>query len=85
MFFDIDFLCAGYDIIGERTIADAILDRLVYSAHKLITEDPLKKKAKKKLDFIAPPSITYLDESIVALFEAICLARYKPLRVALYN
>lgn len=38
-----------HDIIGESTIADAILDRLVHSAHKIIlTGDSLRKKQKKK-------------------------------------
>lgn len=38
-----------HDIIGESTIADAILDRLVHSAHKIIlTGDSLRKNQKKK-------------------------------------
>ena len=36
-----------YDVIGEKTIADAILDRLVHDAHRLeITGDSMRKKRK---------------------------------------
>ena len=38
-----------HDIIGESTIADAILDRLVHSAHKIVLSgESLRKKQKKK-------------------------------------
>ena len=36
-----------YDIIGEKTVADAILDRLVHDAHRLeITGESMRKKRK---------------------------------------
>ena len=35
-----------YDIIGEQTIADAILDRLVHNAHRIeLKGESLRKKA----------------------------------------
>ena len=39
-----------YDIIGEQTIADAILDRIVHDAHRveLIGESLRKKYGMKK-------------------------------------
>jgi DNA replication protein DnaC len=39
-----------YEIIGEKTVADAILDRLVYSSHRLEIkgESMRKRKAKSK-------------------------------------
>lgn len=40
-----------YDVIGEQTIADAILDRIVHDAHRLeLSGDSLRKKQKNKLD-----------------------------------
>ena len=40
-----------YDIIGDKTIADAILDRIVHAAHRieLKGESLRKKNAEKKL------------------------------------
>lgn len=39
---------AWHDIIGEQTIADAILDRLVHSAHRIyIKGDSMRKKQNK--------------------------------------
>ena len=39
-------VASWYDVIGEETIADAILDRLVHSSHRIqITGDSLRKKA----------------------------------------
>lgn len=39
-----------YDIIGEGTIADAILDRIVHSAHKInLSGESLRKRNKPKL------------------------------------
>jgi DNA replication protein DnaC len=36
-----------YDIIGEKTVADAILDRLVHDAHRIeIDGDSLRRKRK---------------------------------------
>jgi DNA replication protein DnaC len=36
-----------YDIIGEGTIADAILDRLVHSSHRIeLNGDSMRKKYK---------------------------------------
>jgi len=38
-----------YDIIGEKTIADAILDRIVHQAVRVeLTRDSLRKKNIKK-------------------------------------
>ena len=39
-----------YDAIGDSTVADAILDRIVHSAHKIeLTGDSVRKiNAKKK-------------------------------------
>lgn len=38
-----------YDVIGEQTIADAILDRIVHDAHRLeLSGDSLRKKQKNK-------------------------------------
>ena len=39
-----------FDIIGEGTIADAILDRIVHSAHRIdLKGESLRKKKKLKL------------------------------------
>lgn len=39
---------AWHQIIGEQTIADAILDRLVHSAHRInLKGESLRKKLKK--------------------------------------
>ena len=36
-----------YDVIGEKTVADAILDRLVHDAHRIeIDGDSLRRKRK---------------------------------------
>jgi DNA replication protein DnaC len=38
-----------YDVIGEQTIADAILDRIIHSAHRLeLKGESLRKKQKDK-------------------------------------
>ena len=40
---------AWHDVIGEKTIADAILDRLVHSAHRVdIKGESMRKKIKNK-------------------------------------
>ncbi|MBO6829607.1 MAG: ATP-binding protein, partial [Muricauda sp.] len=37
------------DIIGERTLADAILDRLVHTAHRIdIKGESMRRKLKNK-------------------------------------
>ena len=36
-----------YDVIGEKTVADAILDRLVHDAHRLVIEGDSMRKKKK--------------------------------------
>ena len=36
-----------HDLIGEGTIADAILDRLVYAAHQISLEGDSMRKKKK--------------------------------------
>jgi DNA replication protein DnaC len=39
----------GYDIVGEQTIADAILDRIVHNAHRLeLKGESLRKKEPRK-------------------------------------
>ena len=38
-----------HDIIGERTLADAILDRLVHTAHRIdIKGESMRRKLKNK-------------------------------------
>jgi DNA replication protein DnaC len=37
-----------YDIIGESTVADAILDRLVHTSHRIELEGESMKKRKKE-------------------------------------
>jgi DNA replication protein DnaC len=38
---------AWHDVIGEPTVADAILDRLVYAAHRLeLKGESLRKRAQ---------------------------------------
>ncbi|WP_394800398.1 ATP-binding protein [Niabella pedocola] len=38
-----------YDIIGEQTIADTILDRIVHNAHRLeLKGESLKKEGNRK-------------------------------------
>ena len=40
-----------YEVIGEKTIADAIMDRIIHNAHRLeLSGDSLRKKLKKKMD-----------------------------------
>lgn len=39
-----------HDIIGDPTIADAILDRLVHNAHKLSIKGETRRKPKENLD-----------------------------------
>ena len=38
-----------HEIIGEQTIADAILDRIVHDAHRIVMKgDSLRKKKQQK-------------------------------------
>jgi DNA replication protein DnaC len=38
-----------YDVIGEKTVADAILDRLVHNAQRLeLKGESLRRKLEKK-------------------------------------
>ena len=40
-----------YEVIGEETIADAILDRIVHDAHRLeLVGDSLRKRNKKEVE-----------------------------------
>tara|TARA_R110000765_G_scaffold62156_1_gene120641 strand:- start:6142 stop:6441 length:300 start_codon:yes stop_codon:yes gene_type:complete len=39
---------AWHEIIGQQTIADAILDRLVHRAHRINLKGELMRKTKKK-------------------------------------
>lgn len=42
-----------HDIIGEKTVADAIMDRIIHEAHRLdLKGESLRKKADKKIDLI---------------------------------
>ena len=39
-----------YEVIGEQTIADAILDRIVHDAHRMdLTGESLRKRIKGKI------------------------------------
>ena len=38
-----------YDIIGDKTMADAILDRIIHQAHRIeLSGESMRKKAKLK-------------------------------------
>jgi DNA replication protein DnaC len=40
-----------YEVIGEHTIADAIMDRIIHNAHRIeLTGDSLRKKYKKRVE-----------------------------------
>lgn len=40
-----------YDIIGEQTVADAILDRIVHDAHRMdLTGESIRKRQKNKIN-----------------------------------
>jgi len=40
-----------YDVIGEKTIADAVLDRLIHQAHRIeLKGESMRKKRKKKIE-----------------------------------
>lgn len=39
-----------YDIIGEKTVADAILDRLVHDAHRIEIEGDSMRRKKKLVE-----------------------------------
>ena len=39
-----------YEIIGEQTIADAILDRIIHDAHRLNLEGESLRKRKRRTD-----------------------------------
>jgi len=41
---------AWHDIIGDPTVADAILDRLVHNAHKIELKGESMRKKKKRRD-----------------------------------
>ena len=42
-----------YDIIGESTVADSILDRLVHTSHRIdLSGDSMRKRKKSKFDFL---------------------------------
>jgi DNA replication protein DnaC len=46
-----------HELIGNQTIADAILDRLVHNAHRLILKgDSMRKLAAKQSDLDANPA-----------------------------
>ena len=39
-----------HDYIGEATLADAILDRLLHNAHRLVLEGESMRKTTNKID-----------------------------------
>jgi DNA replication protein DnaC len=42
-----------HDIIGEKTVADAILDRIIHEAHRLeLKGDSMRKNTGKKQEMI---------------------------------
>ncbi|MDQ3109165.1 MAG: ATP-binding protein, partial [Bacteroidota bacterium] len=43
-----------YEVIGEQTIADAILDRIIHDAHRLELKGDSMRKRKTKLDLENP-------------------------------
>jgi DNA replication protein DnaC len=49
-----------YDIIGEQTIADAILDRIVHDAHRIeLNGESLRKRYGMKNDYSGPYPATH--------------------------
>jgi len=41
-----------YDVIGEKTIADAIMDRIIHNAHRIeLSGESLRKKHQKEIEF----------------------------------
>jgi len=41
-----------YDIIGEKTVADAIMDRLVYQSHRIeLAVESMRKKRGQQVMF----------------------------------
>ena len=41
-----------YDVIGEKTIADAIMDRIIHNAHRIeLSGESLRKKNQKEIEF----------------------------------
>jgi len=43
---------AWHQVIGEQTIADAILDRIVHSAHRInLKGESMRKKLRKNTNF----------------------------------
>ena len=46
-----------YEVIGEQTIADAILDRIVHAAHRL----DLKGESMRKKKVVKEPELTGLE------------------------
>jgi DNA replication protein DnaC len=41
-----------YEVIGEKTIADAIMDRIIHNAHRIeLSGESLRKKHQKEIDF----------------------------------
>jgi DNA replication protein DnaC len=39
-----------HDTVGDPTIADAICDRLLHNAHRIVLEGPSRRKLKAKKD-----------------------------------
>jgi DNA replication protein DnaC len=39
-----------HDLIGDETVADAILDRVVHNAHRINLEGDSMRKAKSRID-----------------------------------
>ncbi len=45
-----------HDLIGEATIADAILDRVIHNAHRITLKGDSMRKKKTKPDLTSQPS-----------------------------
>jgi len=45
-------VASWYEVIGEKTIADAIMDRIIHNAHRIeLSGESLRKKNQKEIEF----------------------------------
>lgn len=45
-------ISSWYEVIGEKTIADAIMDRIIHNAHRIeLSGESLRKKHQKEIEF----------------------------------
>jgi DNA replication protein DnaC len=45
-------VASWYEVIGEKTIADAIMDRIIHNAHRIdLSGESLRKKHQKEIEF----------------------------------